>query len=123
MMVDDIRPETNIEWLWTPDHVELSWEILRYRRLKKKILDAHRIVALEAILQRLDVPRCLFRRESYLICSINSWTAAQRRRVGLLREISVRHRGPAKAGELASHEHQVATGSIWFPVDGRPDSR
>jgi hypothetical protein len=54
MMVDDIRPETNIEWLWTLDLVELSWEILRYRRLKKRILDAHRVTAIEAILQRLD---------------------------------------------------------------------
>lgn len=54
MMVDDIRPETNIEWLWTLDLIELSWEILRYRRLKKRILDAHRAAAIEAILQRLD---------------------------------------------------------------------
>jgi hypothetical protein len=54
MMVDDIRPETNIEWLWTLDLVEFSWEILRYRRLKKRILDAHRVTAIEAILQRLD---------------------------------------------------------------------
>jgi hypothetical protein len=54
MMVEDIQPETNIEWLWTLDLVELSWEILRYRRLKKRILDAHRVAAIEAILQRLD---------------------------------------------------------------------
>jgi hypothetical protein len=54
MMVEDIRPETNIEWLWTLDLVELSWEILRYQRLKKRILDAHRVAAIEAILQRLD---------------------------------------------------------------------
>jgi hypothetical protein len=27
MIVDDVQPETNIEWLWTPDLVELSWEI------------------------------------------------------------------------------------------------
>ena len=54
MMVDDIRPETNIEWLWTLDLIELSWEILRYRRLKKSILDSHRVTAIEAILQRLD---------------------------------------------------------------------
>ena len=53
-MVEDIRPETNIEWLWTLDLVELSWEILRYQRLKKRILDAHRVAAIEAILQRLD---------------------------------------------------------------------
>ena len=26
MMVDDIQPETNIEWLWTLDLVELSWK-------------------------------------------------------------------------------------------------
>ena len=54
MMVDDIQPETNIEWLWTLDLVELSWEILRYRRLKARILDAHRAAAIEEILQRLD---------------------------------------------------------------------
>ena len=36
MMVDEIQPQTNIEWLWTLDLVELSWEILRYRRLKKR---------------------------------------------------------------------------------------
>ncbi len=34
--------------------VELSWEVLRYRRLKNRILDAHRVAAIEAILQRLD---------------------------------------------------------------------
>ena len=54
MMVDDIRPQTNIEWLWTLDIVELSWEILRYRRLKDRVLNAHRAAAIEAILQRLD---------------------------------------------------------------------
>jgi hypothetical protein len=54
MMIDDIQPETNIEWLWTLDLAELSWEILRYRCLKKRILDAHRVAAIEAILQRLD---------------------------------------------------------------------
>jgi hypothetical protein len=54
MMVDDIQPQTNIEWLWTLDLVELSWEILRYRHLKKRILDVHRLDAIEAILRRLD---------------------------------------------------------------------
>jgi hypothetical protein len=54
MMVDDIRPQTNIEWLWTLDIVELSWEILRYRRLKDRVLNAHRAAAIEAILLRLD---------------------------------------------------------------------
>ena len=27
MMVEDIQPATNIEWLWALDLVELSWEI------------------------------------------------------------------------------------------------
>jgi hypothetical protein len=54
MMIEDIQPATNIEWLWALDLVELSWEILRYRRLKERILGAHRQTAIEAILQRLD---------------------------------------------------------------------
>ncbi len=54
MMVDDIQPQTNIEWLWTLDLIGLSWEILRYRRLKNRILDAHRVAAIKAILRRLD---------------------------------------------------------------------
>jgi hypothetical protein len=54
MMVDDIQPKTHVEWLWTLDLVDLSWEILRYRQLKKRILDAHRVVAVEAVLQRLN---------------------------------------------------------------------
>jgi hypothetical protein len=35
MIIHDIRPETNIEWLWTLDLVEFSWEIHRDRCLKK----------------------------------------------------------------------------------------
>lgn len=54
MMVDDIQPATNIEWLWTLGLVELSCEILRYRRLQERILDAHRQTAIEAMLRRLD---------------------------------------------------------------------
>jgi hypothetical protein len=54
MMVDDVQPETNIEWLWTLDLVELSWEILRYRRLKQRVLAQHRHSAIKAILRRLD---------------------------------------------------------------------
>jgi len=54
MIVDDIQPQSNVEWLWTLDLVELSREILRYRRLKKSILDVHWATAIEAILRRLD---------------------------------------------------------------------
>jgi hypothetical protein len=54
MIIEDIQPLNNIEWLWTLDLVELSLEILRYRRLKKSILDINRATAIEAILRRLD---------------------------------------------------------------------
>jgi hypothetical protein len=54
MIIDEIRPGTNIEWLWTLDLVDLSWEILRYRRLKQKTLEAFRLAAVEALLQRVE---------------------------------------------------------------------
>jgi hypothetical protein len=54
VMVDEVRPETNLEWLWLLDLIELSWEILRYRRLKQRVLEASRSNAIEAILLRLD---------------------------------------------------------------------
>jgi hypothetical protein len=37
-MIDEVRPQSCMEWFWTFDLVELSWEILRYRRLKMRIL-------------------------------------------------------------------------------------
>src|SRR3954471_4267869 len=54
MIVEDIQPQKHIEWLWTLDLIELSWEIVRYRRLKMSVLKAHRKEAIEAILRRLD---------------------------------------------------------------------
>jgi hypothetical protein len=54
MMIDDIQPETNIEWLWTLDLIELSWEIVRYRSLKQRVLAEYRHSAIRAILLRLD---------------------------------------------------------------------
>jgi hypothetical protein len=54
MIIDDLAPQNNIEWLWALDLIELSWEILRYRRLKQKVLDMYREVAIQSILQRLD---------------------------------------------------------------------
>src|SRR6185437_6413807 len=56
MMIDDIQPENNLEWLWLLDLTELSWEILRYRQLKQRIIEAYRERAIEAILLRLDGP-------------------------------------------------------------------
>jgi len=54
MIIDDFRPTTHIEWLWILDLAEMSWEILRYRCLKQKILESYRQAAIEALLQRLD---------------------------------------------------------------------
>jgi hypothetical protein len=54
MIIEDIGPRTNIEWLWTLDLIELSWEILRYRRLKEKTLHVSRGNAIASLLQRLD---------------------------------------------------------------------
>src|SRR5450432_877258 len=54
MMVDEVQPETNLEWLWLLDLVELSWEILRYRRLRQRVLEACRSEAIGSLLLRLD---------------------------------------------------------------------
>jgi hypothetical protein len=54
MIIEDVDPRTNIEWLWTLDLTELSWEILRYRRLKEKTLQIYRGNAIASLLQRLD---------------------------------------------------------------------
>jgi hypothetical protein len=54
LMMEEVRPQTSIEWLWTLDLVELSWEILRYQRLKQRVLHAYRYDAIKAILLQLD---------------------------------------------------------------------
>jgi hypothetical protein len=54
MIIENIHPHTNMEWLWVIDLCELSWEIQRYRRLKEEILQTGRIDAIVSILQRLD---------------------------------------------------------------------
>jgi len=57
-MVDDVQPQTNIEWLWTLDLLELSWEILHYRSLKQRVSAEYRHSAIRAILLRLDGEGC-----------------------------------------------------------------
>ena len=51
MVIEDIDPKTNLEWLWILDLTELSWEILRYRRLKEKVLQTYRASAIAALLR------------------------------------------------------------------------
>ena len=55
MIIEDVGPKTNLEWLWTMDLTELSWEILRYRRLRESLAGAcPRAKAVASILLRLD---------------------------------------------------------------------
>jgi len=54
MMIDEIAPQTNIEWLWTIDLIELSWDIVRYRSLRGKVLEVCREAAIESLLLRVD---------------------------------------------------------------------
>ena len=56
MMIEEIAPQSGIEWLWTADLIELSWDIVRYRTLRQKMLEVRRRDAIEAMLQRLDLP-------------------------------------------------------------------
>jgi hypothetical protein len=54
-IIDEIAPRSGIEWLWTFDVIDLSWDVQRYRALRHKVLEAHRQSAIERALQRLDL--------------------------------------------------------------------
>jgi len=54
MTIDEVAPQTSIEWLWTIDLVELSWDVVRYRNLRQKVLEKYREAAVESLLQRVD---------------------------------------------------------------------
>jgi hypothetical protein len=56
MIVEEIEPQSGIEWLWVADLIELSWDIVRYRALRQKMLEVRRRDAIDAMLQRLDLP-------------------------------------------------------------------
>lgn len=56
MILQEIAPQSGIEWLWAADLVELSWDIVRYRSLRQKMLKIRRQDAIAAMLQRLDLP-------------------------------------------------------------------
>ena len=55
-IIHDIAPRSGIEWLWTFDLIDLSWDVQRYRSLRQKVLEMHRQSAIERLLQRLDLP-------------------------------------------------------------------
>jgi hypothetical protein len=56
MIIQEIIPQSGIEWLWVADLVELSWDIVRYRSLRQKMLEVRRQDAIEAMLRRIDLP-------------------------------------------------------------------
>ncbi|MDF0583783.1 hypothetical protein [Bradyrhizobium yuanmingense] len=51
----DLAPRSAIEWLLAIDVAELSWEILRYRMLRHRLLETYRQKAIEAALRRIDM--------------------------------------------------------------------
>jgi hypothetical protein len=54
LLIANVSPQSTIEWLWLFDLAELSWEILRYRKLKGRALEIYRVKAVEALLFQLD---------------------------------------------------------------------
>jgi hypothetical protein len=54
LIIEDIQPRSNIEWLWLLDLAELSWEILRYRKLKVRAFAMYRVKAIETLLLQID---------------------------------------------------------------------
>ncbi len=54
LMVEDIDPQTNIEWLCVIDLASLWWEIQRYRNWKTAIIKTNRASALEDALYKSD---------------------------------------------------------------------
>jgi hypothetical protein len=54
MIIGEVAPQSGIEWLWTTDLVELSWDIQRYRALRFKVLEMYRQNAIESALRRVD---------------------------------------------------------------------
>jgi hypothetical protein len=56
MIIEEIAPQSGIEWLWAADLIELSWDIVRYRALRQKMLKVRRQEAIDAMLQRVDLP-------------------------------------------------------------------
>lgn len=57
LMVEEILPETNVEWLTTVELANLWWEIRRYMRWKNTILVTHRNRSLENALLEIDPDR------------------------------------------------------------------
>jgi hypothetical protein len=53
-IIQEIAPTTNMQWLYTFDLIEICWDVLRYRRLKMKVLEMERAQAIETLLCRCE---------------------------------------------------------------------
>ena len=78
-VIREIDPQTAIEWLFVGDLVELSWDILRYRRLRQKVLEASRELSIQAMLERIDLAG-IEEDDRPLACNISSKTSWQGKR-------------------------------------------
>jgi hypothetical protein len=54
-IIISVDPQSGLEWLWTIDLIDISWDIVRYRSLRQKVLQTCREAAIESVLQRLDL--------------------------------------------------------------------
>jgi hypothetical protein len=54
-IIQEISPQSALEWLWTIDLIELSWDVLRYRALRDKVLDISREAAIQSLLEKIDL--------------------------------------------------------------------
>jgi hypothetical protein len=105
MMIEEAAPQTSIEWLWTIDLIELSWEIVRYRSHRARVLEIHREAAVESLLQRVDS----------LGIPPTSREMAQRH---TRRNMEQRRDDPTAAAEIEAHleSHGIDTASINIEV-------
>jgi hypothetical protein len=55
-----IKPKNMIEWMWVRDIADLSWEILRLRRIKARLIEIERQASLETI-EKAEEPSILRR--------------------------------------------------------------
>jgi hypothetical protein len=78
-----VKPQDCLEWLWIKDYVDLAWEILRYRRAKKHILDFACGSALPSIVKSITTDF-----SEHLICEhwLDRWFSTDRGRVKVFLE-------------------------------------
>ena len=55
-LASNTRPKDFIEWLWVRDVADLTWEIIRWRRLKAALMNAGRQRAIEHFVRQVSAP-------------------------------------------------------------------